>query len=204
MIGRIVGVVGFVFVAAGCNRPAPGPDRASGGRSDREAQEAAAPPALSAVQRGEYLAAAGACSECHTPMRMGPNGPEPDVSRFMSGHPESEIVDPAPARTEHSTTWMWSQSNTVFIGDFGTSFAINLTPDEATGIGAWTEDIFVKTLKTGRHWGAARPILPPMPWQAYSQMTDDDLKAMYAYLRSIPAIKNRVPEAVPAPPSPGA
>jgi hypothetical protein len=97
---------------------------------------------------------------------------------------------------------MWSQSNTVFIGDFGTSFAINLTPDETTGIGAWTEEIFVKTLKTGRHWGVSRPILPPMPWQSYAQLDSEDLAAMYAYLRSIPPIKNRVPEAQPAPPPP--
>ena len=66
----------------------------------------------------------------------------------------------------------------------------------------WPEDIFVDTIKTGKHWGASRPILPPMPWQSYSQLTDDDLKAIYAYLRTIPPIKNRVPEAQPAPPPP--
>jgi hypothetical protein len=98
---------------------------------------------------------------------------------------------------------MWSQNNTMFVGDFGTSFAINLTPDEATGIGAWTEDIFIQTMRSGRRWGASRPILPPMPWQAYAVLTDEDIKAVYAYLRTVPPIKNRVPEAMPAPPPPG-
>jgi hypothetical protein len=80
------------------------------------------------------------------------------------------------------------------------SYAINLTPDEDTGIGTWTEQVFVNSLKTGRHMGIGRPIMPPMPWQAYSRMTDEDLRAMYAYLRSVPAKTNKVPEAVVAEP----
>jgi hypothetical protein len=80
------------------------------------------------------------------------------------------------------------------------SYSSNLTPDQNTGIGVWTEEIFIKTLRSGRHWGQARPILPPMPWQSLAQMTDEDLKAVYAYLRSIPPIQNRAPESVPAPP----
>ena len=115
MIGRVVAALCFALLVFGCGGHATEPDRAGATNADRVARQEAAPPPLSTVQRGEYLAAAGACSDCHTPMRLGPNGPEPDVSRFMSGHPETEVVDPAPPRTEHSTTWMWSQSNTVFI-----------------------------------------------------------------------------------------
>ena len=79
------------------------------------------------------------------------------------------------------------------------SFTRNLTPDENTGIGAWDETIFMNTIRNGRHWGVARPILPPMPWFNYAEMTDDDLKAVFAYLRSIPPIHNRIPEPLPPP-----
>jgi len=85
------------------------------------------------------------------------------------------------------------------VGSVGISYAINLTPDENTGIGSWSEDTFVKAIKTGKHMGVSRPILPPMPWQTINRLTDDDLKAMYAYLRTIPPIKNRVPD--PKPPA---
>lgn len=157
----------------------------------------------SAVERGQYLVTVAGCNDCHTPFKMGPQGPEPDMSRMLSGHPESLQMPPAPAA---QGPWIWSgaATNTAFAGPWGVSYATNLTPDENTGIGVWSEDTFVKTLRTGRHWGVARPILPPMPWQNYSRMSDEDLKAIYAYLRSIPSVHNRVPEAVVAPPPPGA
>jgi hypothetical protein len=76
------------------------------------------------------------------------------------------------------------------------SFTANLTPDRETGTGDWTERDFVQTIRTGRHLGRGRQILPPMPIPAYSQMNDADLRAMYAYLRTVPAVRNRVPEPV--------
>lgn len=85
-------------------------------------------------------------------------------------------------------------TNTAWAGPWGVSFTANLTPDENTGIGIWTEDIFMNTIRNGRHWGVARPLPPPMPWQAYRELTDEDLKSVYAYLRSIPPIHNRVPQ----------
>ena len=88
-------------------------------------------------------------------------------------------------------------TNTAWAGPWGVSFTANLTPDEDTGIGAWSEDIFIATLRTGKHWGQSRQILPPMPWFNYGKMSDDDLKAVYAYLRSIPPVKNRVPTPLP-------
>ncbi len=157
----------------------------------------AATPQLSPVERGEYLVRAVACQDCHTPLIMGPNGPQPDPARMLAGHPEN-FVDPYTVQLpETPGFWMWAPTNTAFYGVWGKSYAINLTPDENTGIGVWSEDIFVKALRTGQHWGTSRPILPPMPWQWISQMTDEDLKAMYAYLRTIPPVHNRVPEAEP-------
>lgn len=150
------------------------------------------------VKRGEYLVRAVACDDCHTPLVMGPNGPEPDMSRMLSGHPQ-DFVDTYPTRLpEVPGFWMWAPTNTAFVGAFGRSYAANLTPDQNTGLGIWTEDLFIKALRTGRHFGTSRPIMPPMPWQAIAGMTDEDLRGIYAYLRSIPPISNRVPDSEPA------
>lgn len=153
------------------------------------------------IARGQYLVTVGGCNDCHTPLKMGPNGPEPDMTRMLSGHPEQFVIT-APARMT-SESWMIASTptNTAHSGPWGVSFTANLTPDQNTGLGIWTEEMFIKTLRTGRHMGASRPILPPMPWFNYGKMTDEDLKAVYAYLRSIPAIHNRVPE--PLPPADG-
>jgi mono/diheme cytochrome c family protein len=149
------------------------------------------------IARGEYLVTIGGCNDCHTPMKMGPNGPETDMSRMLSGHPESLPVTKPPVPGEMPFPIGMAVTGTAFAGPWGVSFTANLTPDPNTGIGIWTEDIFMKTLRTGKHWGVARPILPPMPWFNYGKMTDDDLKAVFAYLRSIPPIHNRVPEPLP-------
>lgn len=149
------------------------------------------------VSRGRYLVTVGGCNDCHTPMKMGPAGPEPDMSRMLSGHPEALVITASAKMT--SPEWMMASSatNTAHSGPWGVSFAANLTPDENTGLGIWTEEMLIKALRTGRHMGASREILPPMPWFNYGKMTDDDLKAVYAYLRSIPPVHNRVPDPLP-------
>jgi mono/diheme cytochrome c family protein len=151
------------------------------------------------VARGAYLVTIGGCNDCHTPWKMGPNGPEPDASRMLSGHPESyKIGAPAAAPGgDWQNAAAMAATNTAFSGPWGVSFTANLTPDRNTGIGIWTEEMFMKTIRTGKHWGVSRPILPPMPWFNYRQMTDEDLKAVYAYLRSIPPVVNHVPEPIP-------
>jgi mono/diheme cytochrome c family protein len=159
------------------------------------------------VARGKYLVTVLGCNDCHTPLEMGPKGPEPDMTRMLSGHPEGMVMPPPP-QLAPDAPWNWAGAATLtaFAGPWGTSYAANLTPDPNTGIGIWTEEMFVKALRTGRHMGQSREILPPMPWQWAGQMTDEDLSAVFAYLRSIPAIKNRVPEPViaPMPPPPAA
>ena len=153
----------------------------------------------SAVARGKYLVTTAGCNDCHTPKKMGAQGPELDTSRLLSGTPEKSPLPPPPSLPAGPWIAVASADMTAWSGPWGISYATNLTPDENTGMGSWSEETFVKAIKTGRHMGAARPILPPMPWQNYSQYTDADLKAIYAYLRSIPAVKNRVPEAVLSP-----
>ena len=150
------------------------------------------------VERGQYLVTILACGDCHTPFRMGPQGPEPDQSRALSGHPAGMKLPAVPPLPEG---WMWvgSATNTAFAGPWGVSYAPNLTSD-ATGLGQWTEEMFVQALRTGKHAGVGRPILPPMPWPQYGKMTDDDLKAVFAALHATRPIKNAAPLSEPAPP----
>jgi hypothetical protein len=148
------------------------------------------------VKKGGYLVTGGSCFDCHTPKKMTPQGPVDDSSRMMSGHPAKE---PLPHLDEKALTpgnWvLFSPDLTAFVGPWGMSFSANLTPDSATGIGAWTEEVFIKTLRTGKHLGKenGRQILPPMPWFNLAKLEEQDLKAIYAYLRSLPPISNRVP-----------
>jgi mono/diheme cytochrome c family protein len=161
------------------------------------------PAAGGAAARGKYLVTHVAdCGGCHTPAKIGPNGPEPDETRMLSGVPASAKVASAPAPNE---TWAGYFSLAgAFGGPWGVSYPANLTPDKETGLGAWTEQQFIDTLRTGRHQGRGREILPPMPWRAFRNMTDGDLKAIFAYLRTIPPVSNKVPDPViagaPAPP----
>jgi hypothetical protein len=86
---------------------------------------------------------------------------------------------------------------TAWVGPWGTTFAANLTPEMATGLGAWTAEQFIQTMRTGKHLGVGRPILPPMPVYALAAMTDPDLTALFAYLKSLKPIKNQVPPPLP-------
>ena len=148
------------------------------------------------IERGRYLVSISGCADCHTPLTMGPNGPVPDSARGLSGHPQNLDMPPAPVLPAGPWLVVSSATNTAWSGPWGVSFTANLTPDPDTGLGTWREQDFVATLRTGRRLGVARPLLPPMP-AAYGQMTDSDLKAMFAYLQSLPAISNRVPAPLP-------
>jgi hypothetical protein len=148
------------------------------------------------VKRGKHLVDTLDCHGCHTPLKMGPSGPEPDMSVALAGHPES-LVMPPPPKLEGPWNWAGAATVTAFAGPWGVSYAINLTPDKETGIGNWKEGEFVQALKTGKHLGVSRPIAPPMPWQAYRHLPDKDLKAIFAYLKSLKPIRNRVPQYQP-------
>lgn len=153
--------------------------------------------AMGTVERGKYLVTTVGCNDCHTPWMMGPHGqPGPDMTKMLSGHPASfKIPGPAPLQMP----WMAAGTMTMtgWSGPWGVSFAANLTPDSATGIGLWTQEQFMNTLKTGKHLGTGRAILPPMPWEDFAHMTDADLASMFMYLKSIPAISNQVPAPIP-------
>jgi mono/diheme cytochrome c family protein len=148
------------------------------------------------VERGKHLVTVLACGDCHTPFKMGAQGPEPDMERFLAGHP-ADLEMPPPPRLQHPWGWVGAATNTAFAGPWGITYATNLTPEDNTGLGIWTEEMFVRALKTGRHMGTSRSIMPPMPWTSYSQLSEEDLRSMYRYLRTIAPIENRVPEYVP-------
>jgi cytochrome c553 len=164
---------------AGCTRPAAAP--AVDGRAAQ-------------VERGRQLVAIGGCNDCHTPMKFDPEigMPVPDMTRMLSGHPEG-APEPAAAPAAHDMAVIGA-TMTSFKLPFGTVYTANLTPDKDTGLGAWTEEMFMRAVRTGRHMGGnGRPILPPMPWPNVAQLSDGDIKAVFAFLQSIPAIRNDVP-----------
>ncbi|HSG64382.1 MAG TPA: diheme cytochrome c-553 [Gammaproteobacteria bacterium] len=149
------------------------------------------------IARGRYLVTIAGCNDCHTPLALGPNGPEPDMTRMLSGHPQTLEMPSAPMLPEGPWLVVSAGTNTAWSGPWGVSFTANLTPDPETGLGKWTFRNFKDTIRSGRHMGRGRQILPPMPIPMYKHMTDDDLAAVFAYLQSIPAVSNRVPEPWP-------
>jgi mono/diheme cytochrome c family protein len=158
---------------------------------------------LAQIKRGEHLVKAGLCADCHTPKKMGPNGPEEDNSRMLSGHPADQVVPPPPKMPPGPWAIAVAGDLTAWSGPWGVTFPRNLTPDKKTGLGDWTEQNFIDTIRTGKKLGKGRPILPPMPIAGINNYTDDELKAIFAYLRSLPPISNAVPEPIPpaAPPA---
>jgi cytochrome c553 len=162
------------------------------------AQTTAAPTQMSKsdmVKRGEYLVSASGCHDCHTPHKMGPQGPEPDMSRALSGHQAGQQLPPPPA-LNGPWTFAGIGSFTAWAGPWGISYTQNITPDPETGIGNYTEDQFVMTIREGKKQGRGRALLPPMPWPVIRNFSDEDLKSIYAYLRTVKPIKNKVPDPV--------
>jgi CxxC motif-containing protein (DUF1111 family) len=153
------------------------------------------------IKRGKYLVDLGGCNLCHTPKIMTSSGMELDESRLLSGHPQDDADSEYTAEALNAEGQV-TKSNfhlTRWAGPWGVSFAANLTPDKITGIGSWSEDDFIKTIRTGRHMGNGREIQLPMPVDIFGQFTDDDLRAIFAYLKSLNPVENRVPASIPAP-----
>jgi mono/diheme cytochrome c family protein len=177
-----------VIVAANASRPAPPIPQQTMSKAEQ-------------LERGKYMVTIGGCHDCHTPWVLQPDGnPGPDMSRALSGHPQQLRIDSPLQLNSDRFAVAIAPTNTAFSGPWGVSFAANLTPDRLTGTGIWTFDTFKNTIRKGRHWGVARPLLPPMPWFNYRHMTDEDLAAVWAYTRTLKPIHNQVQE--PLPPAP--
>jgi hypothetical protein len=146
------------------------------------------------VMRGMYLVSHSGCNDCHTPWALNKDLglPMPDMSRMLSGHPAGQ-PDSATKINPKTDLALIGGDFTSFTLPFGIVYSANLTPDKETGLGNWTEEMFLKAMRTGMHMGAeGRPILPPMPWPEIRTMTDEDLKAVFAFLQTVPAVHNPV------------
>ncbi len=154
------------------------------------------PVAESPVARGEYLVKLGGCADCHTPKIMTDGGPLDDPQLRFAGHP-ADVVLPPPSLDPENPWGAATAGMTAWTGPWGVSFASNLTSDVETGIGGWSEEEFIRTLRSGKHKGHGRPILPPMPWQPLSEAKEEDLAAIFAYLKSVPPVSNKVPAPLP-------
>jgi len=137
-----------------------------------------------AVDRGRYLVRITGCHDCHSPKVQGMT---PNLDLALSGRPASTQL-PTDTKTEVHA----SADLTAWTGPWGYSVASNLTPDPTTGIGTrYNEASFIATMRTGKKPNGT-PIMPPMPSEVYQNMTDDDLKAIFAYLRTVKPIRNAV------------
>ena len=150
------------------------------------------------IKRGEYLVTTMMCDDCHSPKVFGPNGPEPDMSRRLSGHP-ADMETPAVDTTILKSWVLFAPDLTSYVGPWGTSYSANLTSD-STGIGMWKFEQFKKAIREGKAKGldGNRPLMPPMPWQQLQHLTDEDLRDIFAFLKSTKPVKNVVPAFVPA------
>lgn len=129
------------------------------------------------IARGKYLATIAVCGDCHSPgALMG----KPDEARYVGG---SEV--------------------SFFIPDLGYFHPPNLTPDNDTGLGKWSEEQIVTALRTGKR-PDGRVLAPVMPWMSLAKLTDEDAYAIAAFLKSLPPTSNKVPDPLGAAQSPSA
>jgi len=158
------------------------------------------PTAEEMVERGRYLVSVGGCNDCHTPKVFSGGGTGLDESRLLSGHPADLEIPEFSFEDVGPGQWLlFNEHLTAAVGPWGVSFSANLTPDEETGIGDWTEGEFIDGMRTGTHRGIGRPLLPPMPWFNLATATEEDLQAIFAFLMSIPEIDNQVPDSIDPP-----
>lgn len=161
-------------------------------------QSAAADTSMEAMlAHGKYLVTISGCHDCHSPKKMGPQGPELIDSLLLSGYPSDRPIREVDANAVRKGWALLNEDLTMAAGPWGVSFAANITSDE-TGIGTWTEEQFSKALKQGWYKGieGGRKLLPPMPWQNFTEMKDEDVRAMYLYLKSTRPVRNIVPSPV--------
>ena len=150
----------------------------------------------SLIKKGAYLVSIMGCNDCHTPKKMTDRGPVLDMDRLLSGHPATMPIMPFDTATTNNWA-LFNMTGTAVVGPWGASFSANLTSDE-TGIGTWTEAQFKKAITEGKSKGleGTRTLLPPMPWENYRDIKDDDVKALFAYLKSTKPVQNIVPNPI--------
>jgi len=138
------------------------------------------------VARGKYLATIAGCTSCHTPDRAEYQNPQTLTFEQIStiAFDGQQAVAP---------DMLLAGGRAFDLGPAGVVYSRNITPDEETGIGAWTDEQIKLAVKTGAS-ADGTVLFPVMPYHVYNSMADEDLNAIIAYLRSVPAVKNVVPE----------
>ncbi len=150
------------------------------------------------IEHGRYLVTIAGCGDCHTPKVFKEDGMHEDSSRLFAGHPQEEVVEAVPSWIGKDGWIAGSNAHlTAWAGPWGISFATNLTSDRRTGLGKWTAEKFISAIRTGKHYGMGREILPPMPWRNLARASDEDLTAMFAFFMSTRPIENKVPRPIP-------
>ncbi|WP_298526557.1 diheme cytochrome c-553 [uncultured Christiangramia sp.] len=145
------------------------------------------------ISHGEYLVNTIGCHDCHSPKQMTERGPEIIPELALSGY---QSGDSLPSFSSEAIKNGWIQMSgdlTVAIGPWGISYASNLTSSD-TGLGNWSMQRFKTAIREGKLKGdsGGEMILPPMPWQNYSELTDKDLESIFRYLKSTKPVENAV------------
>ena len=150
------------------------------------------------IAHGEYLVEIMGCHDCHSPKRMGENGPEIIPELMLSGYPSDRPIMKFDNPLLKEGFAIFYPDLTAAAGPWGMSFTGNLTPDD-TGTGNWSEEQFKRALTQGKSKGLenGRTLLPPMPWFNFTNLKDEDLHAIYTYLQSINPVENVVPAPIP-------
>ncbi|PHR94581.1 MAG: diheme cytochrome c-553 [Leeuwenhoekiella sp.] len=167
-------------------------------KEEYQIQQAGMQAPVNLKKRGEYLVNIMDCAACHTPKTMTPQGPVPDMTRYMMGYDAAEALPTLPEDVPIGPWALFKGDLTAAVGPWGTSYAGNITPND-TGIGTWTLEQFSNAIRKGMYKGMenTRPLMPPMPTQAYKNLSDEDVKAIFMYLKSLEPIENVVPAYTP-------
>lgn len=149
------------------------------------------------IMKGLHLVTIMGCNDCHSPKKMGPQGPEIIGDLLLSGYPSNRPLVKFDSKLIKEGFPMLYPDLTAAAGPWGVSFAANLTPDE-TGIGGWTEEQFKKALTKGKLKGldSNRTLLPPMPWFNFINLSNDEVHSIFTYLKSLKPVKNIVPATI--------
>ncbi len=168
------------------------------GNQKQAAQDMSKPSQEQLVQRGQYLVTIMGCNDCHSPKQMGPQGPVVIPEKMLSGFPTDGLLPQVNMEIISKGMAIFNPDLTASAGPWGMSFSANLTSDQ-TGIGNWTEENFKRALKEGKYKGLpnSRTLLPPMPWTNLMNISDEDVSAIFAYLKSIPPVNNLVQQPIP-------
>jgi hypothetical protein len=168
-----------------------------GQKPKQETMAPVAPTKEQLIQKGQYLVTIMGCNDCHSPKKMGPQGPEIIPELMLSGYPADRPLPKVDVAAIKKGWIMLNEDLTAAAGPWGVSFAGNLTSDP-TGIGNWPEENFKRALKEGKFKGlpGSRTLLPPMPWTNFVNIKDEDVTAIFAYLKSTNPVKNVVPAAI--------